>query len=69
MKIVAHLLPVGSHIHSAVTHSLEVSCGSGDQILRWLAAAACHRMAYDNDALMGSFVPQVGFLGLPVWAT
>ena len=60
MKIVAHLLPQGAASNmSSVTRTVEINCGSGEQILRWLGVTACLRMAYDLDFLMGQYVPQV----------
>jgi hypothetical protein len=38
--------------------SMDVFCGSGDQILQWVGFTACARLAYKKGATLGCYVPQ-----------
>lgn len=57
MRVIVHMISVGSSLN-AVKHTLEIYCGSGEQLVRWLGVTACARMAYDTKGLLGTHVPQ-----------
>lgn len=56
MKLKVHLAPVGAGV--SVEDAVDVYCGEGQQILRWLGHAACARLAHKRGDVLGSYVPQ-----------
>ena len=42
----------------APASSVEIECGAGEQILRWIGYTACARLAMDESNLMGIYVPK-----------
>lgn len=38
--------------------SIEIQCGSGEQLVQWLAQAACLRLAYLQRGILRQYVPQ-----------
>jgi hypothetical protein len=38
--------------------SFQISCGSGEQLVRWLGQAACLKLAYVKQDVMRRYVPQ-----------
>ncbi|CAG9465750.1 unnamed protein product [Pedinophyceae sp. YPF-701] len=57
MKLRAHLLERGRPM-SDITASVDVYCGSGEQIIRWIGVTACCRLAEAKGELVQAFVPQ-----------
>ena len=37
---------------------LEIPCGSGEQLVRWLGHAACLKLAYSQRGIVRQYVPQ-----------
>jgi hypothetical protein len=47
MKVTVHIYPSNNgHARRSETSILDVPCGSGEQLVRWLGFAACLRLAY-----------------------
>ena len=51
-----HVARMGSGL--VAEESMDVFCGSGDQILQWVGFTACARLAYKKGATLGCYVPQ-----------
>ena len=45
MRVNVTLASVELKEHTEMPINVEIECGIGDQVLRWLAFAACYRMA------------------------
>eukprot|EP00798_Chlamydomonas_sp_ICE-L_P014421 gene14421-20427_t len=56
MRLKVHLSPMGSGL--TVDETLDLYCGTGEQILQWVGYAACARLAYKRGDVYGKFVPQ-----------
>ena len=42
----------------APASSVEIECGAGEQILRWIGFTACARLAMDESNVMGIYIPR-----------
>lgn len=60
MRVSVHIYPAsaGGASRRAEAIALDMPCGAGEQIVRWLAHAACLRLAYEKRDLAKRFVPQ-----------
>lgn len=59
MKIRVRIYPVGSGpTRRQDATQLEVQCGAGEQLIQWLARAACLKLAYVNRDAVHQYVPQ-----------
>jgi len=56
MRIKVHLQEYGTE--SPEPHTILLNCGAGEQILRWVAYAACGRMAFQKGDVPSAYVPQ-----------
>lgn len=56
MKLKVHLSPLGTGLTKDDT--IDLYCGAGKQILKWLGYAACARLAYSRGNVCGSYLPQ-----------
>uniref|UniRef100_A0A383WE37 Uncharacterized protein n=1 Tax=Tetradesmus obliquus TaxID=3088 RepID=A0A383WE37_TETOB len=56
MRLKVLMAPLGAGQTEQV--ALDVFCGQGQQILRWLAYAACAQLAYKRSEALGKYVPQ-----------
>lgn len=59
MKVTAHVYPSNKNGNSRRTEatSLDIPCGSGEQLIRWLGHAACLKLAYHKRDAMSTLVP------------
>jgi hypothetical protein len=58
MRVTAHVYPSskGNSRRSEAT-SLDIPCGTGEQLVRWLGHFACLKLAYYKRDIMSKFVP------------
>eukprot|EP00879_Flechtneria_rotunda_P027528 GHRR01029494.1.p1 GENE.GHRR01029494.1~~GHRR01029494.1.p1 ORF type:complete len:381 (+),score=140.39 GHRR01029494.1:430-1572(+) len=56
MKLKVLTAPVGAGL--TTLEVLDIHCGQGQQILRWLAYSACAQLAYRRGETLGRYVPQ-----------
>lgn len=56
MKIKISIAAVGSGMTAEDT--MDLFCGTGEQILQWIGYAACSRLAYKRGEVYGRYVPQ-----------
>jgi hypothetical protein len=59
MRVTAHVYPSNNNGHSRRTEAtaLDIPCGSGEQLIRWIGHAACLKLAYQRRDAMSKLVP------------
>ena len=57
MKVKVKIYSVDAPARRADATSLDIQCGSGDQLVRWLAQAACLKLTSLTHSAARQFVP------------